>query len=90
MNKPSLDCSVFIEAYGNYIKIHTESQMLVSHQTLSAFVTLLPEKEFIKVHKSFTVALNKIDFVEGNQLHIQTHTVPIGKMYKSSVNELLN
>lgn len=81
---------LFVEAYGNYVKVHTENQMIITHQTLSSFEKLLPEKQFIKVHKSFIVALGKIDLVEGNQLFIQTHKVPIGKIYRSSINELLN
>ena len=81
---------LFAEANGNYVKVHTENQTIIIHQTLTSFADLLPAKQFIKVHKSFIVALDKIELVEGNQLFIQKHKVPIGKLYRSSINELLN
>lgn len=81
---------LFVEAYGNYVKVHVENQTIITHQTLSSFEELLPDKLFIKVHKSFIVASDKIDLVEGNQIFIQSHKVPIGKMYRPSINELLD
>jgi DNA-binding LytR/AlgR family response regulator len=81
---------LFAEAYGNYIKVHTENQTIITHQTLSSFGELLPDSHFIKVHKSFIVALKKIDLVEGNQLFIQKHIVPIGKLFRANINSLLS
>lgn len=81
---------MFVEAYGNYVKVHLDNQIIITHQTLSSFEGFLPPKHFIKVHKSFIAALNKIDLVEGNQLSIKSHKVPIGKLYRSSINKLLD
>lgn len=79
----------FVEAFGNYIKLHLENQMIMTHQTLSSFEKQLPEGKFIKIHKSFIVAIDRIELVEGNQLFIQKHTLPIGKAYRSNIDGLL-
>lgn len=80
---------LFTEAYGNYVKIYLKDKMIITHQTLSSIEELLPRNDFIKVHKSFIIAKNKIVLIEGNLIHIQQHKVPVGKMYRQNINELL-
>ena len=80
---------LFTEAYGNYVKIYLEDKMIITHQTLSLIEELLPKNDFIKVHKSFIIAKNKIVLIEGNLIHIQQHRIPVGKMYRKNINELL-
>lgn len=79
---------LFIEAYGNYVKLHLSEKVIVSHQTLISFSKSLPDDQFIQVHKSFIVSVNKIQLIEGNRIYIQEHKIPIGKMYKFNVNKL--
>ncbi len=80
---------LFIEAYGNYVKINMVDRIIVSHQTLTSFTHNLPENKFIRVHKSFIISINKIELIEGNRILIQDHKIPIGKMYKLNVNRLI-
>lgn len=80
---------LFIEAYGNYVKLHLTNKMIVSHQTLISFTQSLPEDQFIRVHKSFIISIDKIELIEGNRIHIQEHKIPIGKMYKLNVYKLI-
>ena len=80
---------LFTEAYGNYVKIYLEDKIIITHQTLSLIEELLPKNDFIKVHKSFIIAKNKIVLIEGNLIHIQQHRIPVGKMYRKNINELL-
>lgn len=84
-----LDDILFIEAYGNYVKINMLDKMIVSHQTLTSFTNNLPESKFIRVHKSFIVSIDKIELIEGNRIHIQNHKIPIGKIYKLNINRLI-
>lgn len=81
---------LYIEAYGNYTKLYFKDEMIVSHEKISDFDELLPSENFLRVHKSFIVALDKIKLIEGNRIHIETHKIPIGQTYKSSVNKLYN
>ena len=79
---------LYIEAYGNYTKMFLKDEMIVSHEKISDFEELLPSNNFLRVHKSFIVAVNKIKFIEGNRIHIEAHKIPIGQTYKSSINKL--
>jgi len=81
---------LFTEAYGNYVKIHLKEKMIITHQTLSSIEELLPKNQFIKIHKSFIIAKNKIVLIEGNLIHILQHKIPVGKMYRQNINELLS
>jgi len=80
---------LFIEAYGNYVKINMVDRIIVSHQTLTSFTHNLSESQFIRVHKSFIISIDKIELIEGNRIHIKDHKIPIGKMYKLNVNRLI-
>lgn len=80
---------LFLEGYGNYVKIHLKEKMIISHQTLTSFTNLLPEHQFIRVHKSFIVAKDKIELIEGNRISIEEHKIPIGKIYKININKII-
>lgn len=84
-----LDDILFVEAYGNYVKIYLTNKMLITHQTLSSVEALLPNQNFVKVHKSFIISKSKIVLVESNGLQIQNHRIPIGKRYRENVEQLL-
>ncbi|MDP2540733.1 DNA-binding response regulator [Tenacibaculum discolor] len=81
---------LFIEAYGNYTKLFLADEMIVSHEKISHYETMLNENNFLRVHKSFIVAIDKIKFIEGNRIIIHEHKVPIGQTYKSTVGKLYN
>jgi len=81
---------LYIEAYGNYSKVYLKDEMIVSHEKISHFEELLNAANFLRVHKSFIVAINKIKFIEGNRILINDHKIPIGQTYKSNINKLYN
>ncbi|WP_299380754.1 LytTR family DNA-binding domain-containing protein, partial [uncultured Kiloniella sp.] len=54
-----------IEAYGNYTKLFLNDEMIVRHEKRSHYETILNDRNFLRVHKSFIVAINKIKFIEG-------------------------
>lgn len=81
---------LFTEAYGNYVKIHLNDKMIITHQTLSSVEEMLPKNQFIKVHKSFIIAKNKIVLIEGNLIHMNTHKIPVGKKYRQNIDQLLS
>ncbi|MFL0351972.1 LytR/AlgR family response regulator transcription factor [Xanthomarina sp. GH4-25] len=85
----NLNDILFIEAYGNYTKLFLKSEMIVSHQKISLYENTLDASNFLRVHKSFIVAIDKIKFIEGNQILINEHKIPIGQTYKGNVIKLL-
>ena len=80
---------LYIEAYGNYTKLFLKDEMIVSHEKISHYESILNNDDFLRVHKSFIVAINKIKFIEGNRILIGEHKIPIGQTYKSEINRLL-
>ena len=83
------DDILFMEAAGNYTKVYLAEEMIISHEKISTLEALLPGPDFLRVHKSFIVAANKIKMVEGNQITIKEHNVPIGQTYKYTIKLLL-
>lgn len=76
---------LFIEAYGHYTKVYLKNEMIVSPQKISDLEQLLPKTNFIRTHKSFIVAKDKIKQIEGNRILIDAYKVPIGQTYKENI-----
>lgn len=74
---------LYVESLGDYIKVHMNNQSLVVYKTLNAISELLPDDKFIRIHKSFIINLDKMSFVEGNQVDILNNKIPIGQKFKS-------
>ena len=79
---------LFIESTGNYIKIVLRNKEVQVREKLSEIIKMLPVNDFIQVHKSFVVAKNHINTIEGNRVMINDYTIPIGKTYKHYVSNL--
>ncbi len=84
-----IDDIQYIEASGNYAKVITIAETIVIREKISEVLELLPKEAFLQVHKSFAVAVKHIKSIEGNRILIADHIVPIGKVYKMNINELL-
>lgn len=80
---------VYIESMKDYLKIHTREHKLVTHQTMSDMEKILPPKLFIRVHKSFIVAIEHISTIYGNTIELGNEVIPIGNNYKTAVNHLV-
>ncbi len=81
---------LFIEAYGNYTKVFLVEEMIVSHEKISSLEELLPASDFLRVHKSFIIAANKVKIIEGNRIKIREYLVPIGQTYKHNLKKLFS
>ncbi|MGB6153214.1 MAG: LytTR family DNA-binding domain-containing protein [Pricia sp.] len=85
----AIDDISYIEAAGNYSKVVLAEEIILVREKLSDMLAMLPDGNFIQVHKSFLVAKNQIKFVEGNRIRIGDANIPIGKFYKANVMNLL-
>ena len=56
--------------------------------TLKELENILPAKQFVRIHKSFIVSLKKINTLDGNTLGVGEYKLPIGKSYKSAIEEV--
>jgi DNA-binding LytR/AlgR family response regulator len=80
---------LFVEAMQNYIIIHTAGKKLITYLTFRAIEDYLPSDSFLKVHKSYIVAMDKIDSIEGTDIRISTHYIPISRNLRDEVMERL-
>jgi len=76
-----------IESLKDYLKINTLTGKYIIHSTLSDFTDLLPEKNFLRIHRSYTIAIDKIDAVEGNSIEIEGLRYVIGRSYIDHVKQ---
>lgn len=81
---------IYIEGMKDYLKIHTAEYNLVTHQTMNEMELLLPAKQFMRVHKSYIIALTQIKTVYGNSIEIEKITIPIGLNYKEKIMNLVS
>lgn len=85
MVKLGLDEIIFVEGMKEYVKVITAEKTYITHRTLTSISEELPENLFSRVHKSFTVSLNKINSIEGNLLNISGYKIPIGRKFTKEV-----
>lgn len=76
---------LFAEANGNYSKIFTPGQTLLTATNFSSLEKMLPPRQFIKTHRSFIINKSKISRIEGNRVFIGEREIPIGKNYKHAL-----
>ncbi|MEZ2337141.1 MULTISPECIES: LytR/AlgR family response regulator transcription factor [Mucilaginibacter] len=73
---------LFIEGLKDYISIFTTAERIITLQGMKKMEDALPEKHFIRVHKSYIVALNKIDSIERSRIQIGDKIIPVGDTYR--------
>lgn len=81
-----------IEAYKDYVKVHLKSKPnpLLSLTSMKNMEELLPSEKFMRVHRSFIVALDQIDSVSKNVIQTGSHQIAVGENYKEQFLEFLS
>ena len=90
LKKINIDDILFLEAMGDYVKVHTPQKFHVVHSTLKAIEEKLPDDKFARVHRSYIVALNKIDYIQESVIYINKTSIPIADTYRTLLNKKLN
>jgi len=81
--KVKLSDILYAESIKNYVIIHTEAEQLVTYNTLKNIQESLPQTKFIKIHKSYIVALDKIAKTDNYEVWINGKDLPLGDTYRS-------
>ncbi len=84
-----MDDILFAEAMGDYVKLHTAKKFFAVHKGLKDVSERLPGNNFIRVHRSYIVAVNKIDSIEQGVLIIDGKPVPVADAYRNILNKRL-
>jgi DNA-binding LytR/AlgR family response regulator len=80
---------LFIEGQGDYLRIITKSEKIMTLQNFKKMESALPKTNFIRVHKSYMVAIDKIESIERSRIKIGDKLLPISDTYKNNFNEEL-
>lgn len=72
---------LYVESLKDYIKVFTTSGNYLVHKSLTSITEELPDSNFIRIHRSYTIAIDKVKSVEGNLIEITTNKIPIGRKY---------
>lgn len=89
-HKVYLNEILYIEALKDYLKIHCVNKKLVTLGQIGEFEKKLPENLFVRVHRSYIAALEKITAFNATQVDIGEKEIPIGRSYKYHVLKTLN
>ncbi len=84
-----INAILYMEASGNYVKVITEDRTILVRDKISNLIELLPENQFMRVHKSFAIAIKHITSIETNRVTIREFMIPVGKLYKLNIDTLL-
>lgn len=80
--KVALDDLLWLEAWGDYVKIHTTPEKpLLTLTSLNVFSGVLPDSEFVRVHRSYIVRLGAITLIQRNRIFIGDKNIPLGDTY---------
>jgi DNA-binding LytR/AlgR family response regulator len=80
---------LYIEGMGDYLMIHTPAKKIMTLQNFKKAEEILPESKFCRVHKSYLVALDKIESIERNRIKIGSALIPISDSYKKVFYDLI-
>jgi DNA-binding LytR/AlgR family response regulator len=80
---------LYLEGLRDYVAIHTRSGRILTQQSMKSFQEQLPENNFIRVHKSYLIALDKIRFIERNRIVIADNYIPVGETYQEAVQRVV-
>lgn len=81
---------LYIEGMRDYMQIHTEDSKIMTLLNFKTIQDLLDPQKFIRVHKSYIVAIDKIDYIESNTIKIREKLIPVSSSYKIAFNALLS
>jgi DNA-binding LytR/AlgR family response regulator len=90
LQKVYVDDILYIESQRDYLKFHLSSgQEISTRQTIGYYEQFLPAQSFLRIHRSFIVAADKITVVEANRVVVRNLPLPIGRNYKQQVQDYL-
>jgi DNA-binding LytR/AlgR family response regulator len=80
---------LYVQGMKDYLKLYTPDFTLVTHHTMNEMEKTLPSRQFLRVHRSYIVAVKHIRAIFGNSIELGKVTIPIGVNYKETVMELV-
>lgn len=88
--KVYFDKILYIEGMRDYLMIRTEEAKIMTLQNFKSIQNILDPAKFARVHKSYIISIDKIDYIENNAVKIKDKYIPVSNTYKSAFFNLLN
>lgn len=79
----------WVESLKDYVKVVLKDKVLISKQKISLLEELLPEDKFVRIHRSFIVAMDKIESYHSYSIDVLGKELPIGRNYKAACHKRL-
>lgn len=89
IQKVAISHILFVEGMKDYLRIHTSEEKIMTLLNFARLEELLPSKDFVRVHRSFLIAINKIDHIEKNRIQIANQIIPISDTYADGFYKML-
>ena len=89
IQKLNYESILYVEGLSNYVVIHTGTRKFLSYLSLNLLMEKLPKGRFVRIHKSYVVAVDKIDSIKGNEIFVNEMSLPLSKSYKDGFMELV-
>ncbi|MFH0893542.1 MAG: response regulator transcription factor [Bacteroidota bacterium] len=89
IEKINLNDILFVEGMKEYLRIHTPTARIMTLMSFKKMEELIPQDNFIRIHKSYLVRIDKIETIESQHVKIAGHSLPIGEMYRKAFYEVL-
>ena len=83
--KLNLEDVLYLQAYGDYVKIFTLEKTFLTKERLSVIEESLPKNQFQRIHRSYIISLDAIRFLEGNQVKINEVFLPVSTTHRSEL-----
>jgi len=90
MVKVFLNDILYIESLKDYVKVYTIKGMIVTKYAMAALEAMLPANNFLRVHRSFLISINKIDSFTTEEIEIRGQMIPLGKLYRQQAIKKLS
>ena len=84
-----LDDIHYIEGLSDYIKVHTKDRSYVASEKLGYMEEKLPSSSFVRIHKSFIIALNKVSSYNASQVMVNNQALPLGRLFKAQFQKMM-
>jgi two-component system LytT family response regulator len=85
----SLSDILYIEAAGNYVTYFLNDRQVLARSTVAETLATLPSNQFLRVHRSYIVAVNKISRISRDEVEIGKKKIPVSEAYRQELNEFL-
>ncbi|MFC5412598.1 LytR/AlgR family response regulator transcription factor [Larkinella bovis] len=81
---------LYLEADGNYVTLVLKNRNVLTRQTMTEMLRLLPENQFVRIHRSYSISLRHIDKMSRSEITVAGFKIPIGASYEENVAEIKN